>query len=264
VRILVTNDDGVDAPGLHALAEALGAVGDVIVVAPVRNQTAMARAITLAGNVIVDEVALPSGREAFAVDGTPVDCVRFALLGLAGEPPQLVASGINLGANLGDDVTYSGTVAAAFEGLLAGLPAVAFSQQSRRGGTSDWRPDGRFDFGALASFAGRLVARVAERGLPAGTLLNVNAPGRAGEGCGVRATRLGRRTYRTTLELVERASGRRRYRLYDEDPSFHDEDGTDIGAIAAGCISVTPLHFDLTAHDALEDVESLGLGDLVG
>ena len=264
VRILVTNDDGIASRGLLELAAALGSAGDVTVVAPATNMTAASRSITLREEVLVDELDLPDGSVGFAVAGTPTDCVRFAMLGLAGEPPELVVSGINLGANLGDDVGYSGTVAAAVEGLFAGLPAIAVSQRSLPG-TREWDAEGRsFDYRAVASFTARLVEHITQHGLPQGTLLNVNAPGLTPDQLnGVRVTRLGRRIYRTTLELVSRQSGRRQYRLYDDDPSYHREDGTDFTAIADGCISVTPLHYDLTAHDAIETLTGWDLASML-
>jgi 5'-nucleotidase len=265
VRILVTNDDGIASRGLLELAAALGAAGDVIVVAPATNMTAASRSITLQEEVLVEEIDLPDGSVGFAVRGTPTDCVRFALLGLAGEPPDLVVSGINQGANLGDDVGYSGTVAAAVEGLFAGVPAIAVSQQPLPGARAYSASERSYDYTAVAAFTARLVEQVAARGLPQGTLLNVNAPSvPAGELEGVRVTRLGRRIYRTTLELVSRASGRRQYRLYDDDPSYHREDGTDFTAIAEGCISVTPLHYDLTAHAAIETLAGWDLASLLG
>jgi 5'-nucleotidase len=263
VRILVTNDDGVTAPGLHELAEALSEVGDVTVVAPATNQTAVARAISLHAPVVVDEAELPGGRTAYAVEGTPTDCVRFALLGLATDPPEIVVAGVNEGANMGDDIGYSGTVAAAFEGIISGIPAIAVSQRelgadALRGGRR------RFDFTDACAFTAGLVGLVGRRGLASGTLLNVNAPGvPQGAVRGVRVTRLGRRIYRTMHEQVETASGRRRYRLYDDEPGYHHEDGTDFAAIASGCISVTPIHFDVTAHAELEALGTWPLAGLV-
>jgi 5'-nucleotidase len=261
VRILVTNDDGVEAPGLCLLAAALARVGDVSVVAPAVNHTAMGRAITITDSIVVYEVTLGDGRPAFSVDGTPTDCVRFALLGLTGSRPEIVVSGVNVGANLGDDVTYSGTVAAALEAIMGGLPAIAVSQDRRRdrGG-----PPWEYDYTAACAFVAALVPRVAERGLQPGTLLNVNVPGLdPDEVRGARATRLGRRTYRTTLELDSSSNGRRRYRLEDDDPIFHDEPGTDFTAIGDGCISVTPMHYDLTRHEAIEALAGWQLDDLL-
>ena len=265
VRILVTNDDGIASRGLLELAAALAAAGEVIVVAPATNMTAASRSITLREEVLVDEVERPDGGSGFAVAGTPTDCVRFAMLGLAGDPPDVVVAGINQGANLGDDVGYSGTVAAAVEGLFGGLPAIAVSQRSLPG-TREWDAQARsFDYRAAAAFTARLVQRIAAEGLPPGTLLNVNAPAvPPNQLNGVRVTRLGRRIYRTTLELVSRASGRRQYRLYDDDPSYHREDGTDFTAIADGCICLTPLHYDLTAHDAIDTLTRWDLGSLLG
>jgi 5'-nucleotidase len=264
VRILVTNDDGIASRGLLELAAALGSAGEVTVVAPATNMTAASRSITLREEVLVDEVDLPDGSVGFAVAGTPTDCVRFAMLGLAGEAPELVVSGINQGANLGDDVGYSGTVAAAVEGLFAGLPAIAVSQRSLPG-TREWDLEGRtFDYRSVATFTARLVEHVAAEGLPPGTLLNVNAPGLPPDQLnGVRVTRLGQRIYRTTLELVSRDSGRRQYRLWDDDPSYHREEGTDFTAIAEGCISVTPLHYDLTAHAAIDTLAGWDLASML-
>ncbi len=196
MRILLTNDDGIDALGLHVLAAAMRALGDVTVAAPATNQTGVSRAITLAPTIAVDEVDLPDGTRGFAVAGTPSDCVRFAVLGLP-ERPDLVVSGSNRGVNLGDDVSYSGTVAAALEGVFLGLPAIAVSQQARgrhrglvRRRALRLRPDLR----------GRRTPRRARpraTGCPDGTMLNVNGPGRDGGPLGVRLTRLGRRIYGT-------------------------------------------------------------------
>lgn len=257
----MTNDDGVHAPGLLALADALAAAHDVTVVAPATNQTGASRAISLAGPVEVDEVDMPGGRRAFAVGGTPVDCVRFALSGAAGELPEAVCSGINSGVNLGDDVTYSGTVAAAMEGLLEGLPSLAFSQQSLARSVRGW--EGDFDYRALAAFAGRLLPVVLERGLPDGVLLNVNGPGVGpGELAGVRVCPLGRRVFRIAALEPPYDGARRHYRLYDTDPAEHDEEGTDFAAIAEGCIAITPVHLDLTDRAALEALGAMDLGAL--
>ena len=154
-HILVTNDDGVDSPGLLALKQALEPQGRVSVIAPNRNRSAIGRGITIHNPLHIDEVRLADGSPALATDGTPVDCVRFAALGLLGEPPDLIVSGINLGLNLGDDVTYSGTVAAALEGILLGLPAIAVSSHAVDERLDQW--DGEaYDFRAVAGFAARL------------------------------------------------------------------------------------------------------------
>jgi 5'-nucleotidase len=261
MRILVTNDDGVGSTGLHALADALDAIGEVVVVAPATDQTAVARGITISETIAVDEVELPGGRPAFAVAGTPTDCVRFAVMGIAGDVPDVVASGINRGANLGDDISYSGTVAAAFEGLLSGLPSLAFSQQARDG--RDWSRNAEYDYAVMCAVAPRLVSSAVEQGLPSGTLLTVNAPGLAREEVrGVRVTRLGRRVYGGRLDLAAEEGARRHYRIYGERPGYHDEDGTDVSAIARGYVTVTPLHYDLTDRAAAETLRGWGVEDL--
>jgi 5'-nucleotidase len=248
MRILLTNDDGVGSALLAALATQLDAVGDVDVIAPASDMTGVSRSLSLAGPIAVDEILLPDGRPAFAVGGTPVDCVRFGSLGLAGGTPDVVISGPNYGVNLGDDVAYSGTVAAALEAAMLGLPAAAFSQQGS---------PGTFDATALADFAVKLVPLLASGALPPGVILNVNAP--AGAVSGVRLARLGRRRYRPQLRPAgEAEGGRRHYRLYGDGPlRLEGEPGTDIAAVADGCISLTPLRFDLYAEDALAPLAAL-------
>jgi 5'-nucleotidase len=250
MRILVTNDDGVDAEGLHALAGAMRRCGDVTVVAPATNQTGVSRAITLAPTIAVDEVDTPGGERVYRVAGTPCDCVRFSVLGL-GERPELVVSGINRGVNLGDDVAYSGTVAAGLEAVFQGLPAIAFSQQALPG-AADWGPDAVFEYAPLARFAERLVEAVAARGLPGGVLLNVNGPGVGADADPtVRVTRLGRRIYGTTVSYRHGPDGSRHYELYGDEPGHHQEEGTDLVAVADGCISVSALRLRLDDDDAL-------------
>jgi 5'-nucleotidase len=252
MRILLTNDDGIDAGGLHALAAALRPLGDVTVAAPATNQTGVSRAITLSPTIIVDEIDLPDGGRGFAVAGTPSDCVRFAVLGLP-ERPDIVVSGSNRGVNLGDDVSYSGTVAAALEGVFLGLPAIAVSQQAR-GGSEDWWDDARFEYGPTCAVVAQLAQRVFQDGLPDGTMLNVNGPGRDDGPLGVRLTRLGRRIYGTAVTHDVDEAGRRHYRLYDQPPRHHDESGTDLAAVDAGYVSVSPLRLrldDASAHEQL-------------
>jgi 5'-nucleotidase len=252
VRILLTNDDGIDAGGLHVLAAALRPLGDVTVAAPATNQTGVSRAITLSPTIVVDEVDMPAGGRGFAVAGTPSDCVRFAVLGLP-ERPDIVVSGSNRGVNLGDDVSYSGTVAAALEGVFLGLPAIAVSQQAR-GGIEDWYDDARFDYGPTCAVVAQLAQRVFDDGLPDGTMLNVNGPGRDDGPLGVRLTRLGRRIYGTAVTHDVDEAGRRHYRLYDQPPRHHDESGTDLAAVDAGYVSVSPLRLrldDASAHEQL-------------
>jgi 5'-nucleotidase len=256
VRVLLTNDDGIQATGLHEARRALEALDEVEVkvIAPDSNRSATARSITTRSPLWVREVDFGDGGSGFATEGTPVDCVRFADLGLLGERPQLIVSGINHGSNLGDDITYSGTVAAALEGIVLGIPAVAVSQQSRAG-EMDFRLGREFDFTASAAITAELVARIAAEGLPEGTLINVNCP--AEIPTGIEVTHLGKRLYDDELKLVdEDEEGRRRYQIYGFEPSFEDEPGSDLSAIARGRISVTPVHFDLTDRPGLERLRS--------
>ncbi len=171
--------------------------------------------------------------------------MRFGQLGLVEDfDPELIVAGINHGSNLGDDITYSGTVAAAFEGIVLGIPAIAVSQQSTDR-EMDFRFGRSFDFDAAAEFTARVVDELEDVPLPDGTLLNVNVPGH--QPIGVEVTRLGKRIYRDELKLDrDEGTGRRRYWIYGTDPGFHDEPGTDLAAVADGRIAVTPVHFDLT------------------
>ena len=261
MRVLVTNDDGIAAKGIQALRRSLRELDDVEVhvVAPDSNRSATARSITTRSPLWVEEVEFDDGDRGFATDGTPVDCVRFADLGLLGEKPDLIVSGINHGSNLGDDVTYSGTVAAAFEGIILGsprhrhLPAVV---QGR---------DGLHARAARSTSASprrspRASSRRSARSrMPEGTLLNVNVP--AGEPQGVEVTKLGKRLYDDEMKLVEEDDkGRRRYRIYGFEPSFEDEPGTDLAALARGKVALTPIHFDLTHHDGLDGLGAWDTG----
>ncbi len=251
MRVLLTNDDGIGAEGLHALRRALAEVDGVEthVIVPDSNRSATARSITTRSPLSVEEVELDDGSIAYATDGTPVDCVRFADLGLVGDRPDLIVSGINHGSNLGDDITYSGTVAAALEGIVLGTPAIAISQQSSAR-EMGFLPGRCFDFDIAARFGAELVRLLGDEPLPAGTLLNVNCP--AGEPDGIEVTRLGKRLYNDELKLVDEDSdGRRRYQIYGFEPSFEDEPGTDLAAVARSHISVTPVHFDLTDREGL-------------
>jgi 5'/3'-nucleotidase len=264
--VLLTNDDGIEADGLQALRRALVEVegARVVTIAPDGNRSAMARSITTRRPLWVEEVAFADGTIGYATDGTPVDCVRLARLGLVEDfNADLVVSGINHGANLGDDITYSGTVAAALEGVVLGLPAIAVSQQSQ-GRSLDFRYDGGFDFGVAATFVARLVERLEDVPMPAGTLLNVNVP--AGEPDGVEVASLGKRIYRDELKVAPHADGsptRRRYWIYGADPGFHDEPGTDLAVVAEGRIAVTPIHFDLTDRRGLEALRKFDLRALL-
>ena len=234
--ILVTNDDGVHAPGLAALASALDELGDVYVVAPDREQSAVGHALTLHRPLRVTSV----GERRFSVNGTPSDCVNLAVLGLLPERPVLVAAGINHGSNLGDDVTYSGTVSAAMEGTLLGVPSIAVSQSDPETGSLE---------GAQA--VAKLVAsRVLVEGLPSKTLLNVNVP--AGPLAGIRMTRLGHRVYQEKVVRETDPRGLPYYWIGAGPPVWSEDEASDIAAVHRGMASVTPLHLDLTHHGALQ------------
>lgn len=233
--VLVTNDDGINAPGLAALAEALAPVGDVYVVAPEREQSTVGHALTLHRPLRVDRLA----ERRFAVNGTPSDCVNLAVLGLLPAEPTLVVSGINHGSNLGDDVTYSGTVSAAMEGTLLGIPAIAVSLVGPEQG-------GFEEAGKIA----RLIAmRTLVEGLPPKTLLNVNVPG--GRPRGIRFTRLGHRVYKEKMVEEKDPRGKTYYWIGAGPPLWDDREATDIIAVQDGYAAVTPLHLDLTHYGAL-------------
>lgn len=249
-QILLTNDDGIEAPGLRALLQALRPLGEVMVFAPDHNWSAAGHTKTMHKPLRVDRYSFDcppidderDDVEAYTTTGAPSDCVALALLGLLPQKPDLVISGINQGANLGHDLTYSGTVAAAMEAVISGLPAVAVSLDSYSS----------HDFAIAAETAAQIVGQVQERGLPAGTFLNVNVPScTAEEIAGVAITRLGRRVYRDILVERHDPRGRPYYWIGGEPPSGHLDDGTDIWAVANGFVSITPIHLDMTAHELI-------------
>ncbi len=233
--ILVTNDDGIHARGLQVLSEALEPLGEVYTVAPDREQSAVGHALTLHRPLRVDKV----GERRFAVNGTPSDCVNLGVLGLLPEAPVLVASGINHGSNLGDDVTYSGTVSAAMEGTLLGVPSMAVSQVD---------PDAE-GFDGAVRVVQLVAARLLVEGLPAKTLLNVNVP--RGSVSGIRMTRLGHRVYREKVIREVDPRGRPYYWIGAGPPEWEEDEASDIAAVHDGLASVTPLHLDLTHYGAL-------------
>ncbi len=245
VRILVTNDDGIRSEGLEALAIALEPLGDVIAVAPLLETSAVSHALTLRRPLRLERIA----QRRFGVDGTPTDCVNVAVAKVFSGLPDLVVSGINKGANLGDDVTYSGTVAAAMEGALLGVPSLAVSLE--RAGDS-------FDFSQSANVAATLAEVLLQHGLPNRTFLNVNVPQKAAKG--LRVTVQGRRNHSTSVS--EALDPRRQPYFWIEEGQtrWEEVDRSDFHAVADGWISVTPLHPDLTNHAAIELVEQLTLG----
>ena len=262
MRVLLTNDDGIAAPGLQAARRALREIDGVSVdvIAPNSNRSATARSITTRSPLTVEEIEFEDGDVGYAVDGTPVDCVRFAEVGLIGERPDLIVSGINHGANLGDDITYSGTVAAALEGIILGIPAVALSQQSASGGMG--YVSGRFDFTVAAAFTAALVAKLLTVSMPEATLINVNLP--AGEPSGIEVARLGKRIYNDELKFLEETDhGHKRYEIYGWQPSHEEIEGTDLHAVANGRIAITPLHFDLTDHGGIDQLRGWGFEEML-
>lgn len=259
MKIVLTNDDGISAAGLIAARQALQKIGDVLVVAPDRNRSGVGRSISFGEPLHVEERALADGALGYACTGTPVDCVRLVALGLLDFQPDIVVSGINHGENLGDDITYSGTVAAAFEGIVIGVPGIAVSLSVER----SWHAgeDEELHFGPVADFTARLV-KVALKGLPAERILNVNAPNRM-EVNGVRVTKLGRRFYKDELIEVKDERGRVGYDIYNNPPGHHEEEDTDFAAISSGEISVTPVHLDLTDEAGMEEIGTWDMDDLI-
>ena len=246
MRILLVNDDGVYSPGLQTLRATLEQISgcEVYVVAPDRQRSASGHAITLHKPLYLDRVEIPDARApVYAVNGTPADCTKIGLLAVLPGPCDLVISGINRGGNLGFDVLYSGTVSAAIEGVIMGVPAIAVSLAA-------WEDP---DYSVAATFTARLVRLVAQHGLPAGVLLNVNVPPLGWDRlAGVAFTVLSRRSYRDRFERRTDPRGRPYYWLagepVEEPPSLE----TDVGAVRAGFISITPLHLHLSDPETLE------------
>jgi 5'/3'-nucleotidase len=250
-HFLVTNDDGVMAPGLFALAREMRQLGKVTILAPDHNWSASGHVKTLHRPLRVKEVQLADGTPALASDGAPSDCVALAVLGLLAEKVDLVVSGINSNANLGHDVTYSGTVTAAMEAAIWGLPGIAVSLDlpENNAKTPDYNP--------AAQLAGQVVRAVIEHGLPKNVLLNVNVPYLPADQIhGLRITRQGLRVYHDLLVRREDPRGQPYYWIGGEAPTGVPEDGTDIGALQQGWASITPLHLDLTAYQAMTELNS--------
>src|SRR5881227_2255393 len=240
-RILITNDDGYNSEGILALEEGLREIGDVYVVAPEAEMSGASHSLTLARPLRIRQI----DDRHWTVDGTPTDCVTLALnhiLALEARP-HICCSGINHGANLGDDATYSGTVAGALESTILGVPGLAFSLVARE----------NFDFTEAARFAVVAVRKVLTEGLPEGTLLNVNVP--QGEVRGVRVTRQGIKNARPIITEHIDPRGKAYYWIGEEYFNSASEDGTDYAAVEAGCVSVTPLRSDMTNHSALDALD---------
>jgi len=244
--MLLTNDDGIAADGLRYLKEAISHIGEVTIVAPERQRSGSSHALTLDNPLRINKL----DEHTIAVDGTPTDCVLLAMRGLLDRRPDLLISGINHGPNLGDDITYSGTVAAAFEGTLLGLPSIAISVCS-------WR---ECLFDAAARFAAVIAEEVLKHGLPPGTLLNVNVPSLPPEQIkGVKVTKLGKRIYRDAIVRKTDPRGKDYYWIGGEPPIWCRGEDTDFEAIDQGMISVTPLHLDLTDYESIAEIKSWDL-----
>jgi len=246
VSILLSNDDGVSSQGIAILQDALAPLDEIWVVAPDRDQSAVSHSLTLYRPLRIEQV----GPRAFAVDGTPTDCINLAINGILQERPRLVISGINRGANLGDDITYSGTVSAAMEATLLGVPAIAVSLVA----------DDEFDFAPAAAFTQRLATAVLGDHLPPDTLLNVNVPGLPAEQIkGFALTRQGKRRYGDAIVEKVDPRGKKYYWIGAGPFDFVGGEGTDFSAVQQGLISVTPLHLDLTNYASLTGLQTLHL-----
>ena len=251
MHILVTNDDGIQAPGLLALAQAMRPLGTVTVFAPDRNWSASGHVKTLERPIRVTETMLPDGTSAFMSDGAPSDCVALPLLGFV-DKVDLVVSGINPFSNIGHDVTYSGTVTAAMEAVIAGVPGIAFSLASQ-----DKPANTPTDYGPAEQIAGMVARHIMEGGLLEGVVFNVNIPYLSVETMkGIMITRQGLRVYRDALDRRVDPRGRPYYWIGGEAPTGVNEEGTDVGALARGYVSVTPLQLDLTNYKAMDTLKS--------
>ncbi len=256
MHIVVTNDDGVYAPGLLALAKALMKLGKVSIVAPDHNWSASGHVKTLHRPLRVKEVELDDGTPAMACDGAPSDCIALAALGLIPAPIDFVVSGINPNANLGHDVTYSGTVTAAMEGAIWGIPSVAVSVDA---------PEyhrGPLDYTTSAEIGRQVLEKLAQNPMSPSVLLNVNVPYLPLDQIkGFAVTRQGLRIYRDELVRREDPRGRPYYWIGGDAPTGVKEDGTDFGELAAGFVSITPLQLDLTAHQAVTEIKKWNWSD---
>lgn len=253
-HILVTNDDGVTAPGLLALAREMQKLGDVTILAPDRNWSASGHVKTMHRPMRVKEVQLADGIPALTSDGAPSDCVALAMMGVVARKIDLVVSGINPNANFGTDITYSGTVTAAMEAVIQGGAGVAVSLDSPENHT------GPLDFGPAARYARRIIAALLEGGIPEKTVVNINVPYLAEEAIkGVQITRYGARVYNDALVRREDPRGRPYYWVGGDAPTGIPAEGTDYGALKAGYVSVTPLQLDMTNYSAMQALEKLNL-----
>ena len=240
--ILATNDDGVNAPGILALTNAINGLGTIGVVAPAQNQSSSGHKITLFTDIPFNKTKLANNTDALAIDGSPADCIALAALGAYSWPPDLVVSGINRGANMGQDITYSGTVTAALEAVISGVPAVAFSLDNYDAASVE-------DYAVAGKIAAAITKNLLSRTLPPLTILNVNIP-HTPEPKGIRLTRQGIRVYLDDLERKDSV-----FRIVGDPPSgMYDEEGTDLWAVHNGYVSITPIHLDMTAHKFMSEL----------
>jgi len=251
-HILVTNDDGVTAPGLLALAKEMQLLGEVTILAPDRNWSASGHVKTMHRPLRVKEVQLEDGIVALASDGAPSDCVALAQLGLVEKEIDVVVSGINPNANIGHDVTYSGTVTAAMEAVIGGIHGVAVSLDS---------PDnhlGILDYGPAARYARMIVENLLDQGFPEKTVINVNVPYMPDDEIkGIQITRKGMRVYLDRLDRRSDPRGKPYYWIGGDAPTGVREDGTDYGALKSGYVSITPIQLDLTNYQAMGYLEEI-------
>jgi 5'-nucleotidase len=254
MHLLVTNDDGVLAPGLLALAQAIRSLGTVTVLAPDHNWSASGHVKTLERPLRVKEIFLADGTAAWTSDGAPSDCVALAMLGLFPEKVDIVVSGINPNLNIGHDVTYSGTVTAAMEAAISGVPGIAISLDSPENHM------GHLDYGPAALVAQHVVQAVIAHGLSPKSFLNINVPNLPTEQIkGYRITRQGLRIYRDQLDRRLDPRQRPYYWIGGETPTAEREEGTDFGDITRGYVSITPLQLDLTDYRSLDELKKWNL-----
>jgi len=240
IKILISNDDGINSEGLHVLADSLRDLGEIFIVAPDREQSAASHALSLHHPLRIDEIS----ENIFSVDGTPTDCINLAVNGiLKDKRPDIVVSGINKGENLGDDITYSGTVSAAMEGTLLGIPSIAVSIASRK----------NFDFDTASYYALIIAKYVIDKSLPPGTLLNVNVPNLPKSKIkGIKVTTQGKRVYGEPIVEKIDPRGRKYYWIGGDELRFLNIKDSDLVAVTQGFVSVTPIKLDLTDSDFLK------------
>ena len=263
--ILITNDDGIDAPALMPLKKALDTIADTLIFAPDHNWSASGHPKTMHKPLRADPLTLPDGSAGFVSTASPPDCVALATLGVIERQPDMVVSGINHGANLGYDVFYSGTIAAAVEGTIKGLPAIAFSRERNDDDDPDVAASGptTIDYEPIAAFCSRLTQKVLEHGLPANTLLNVNFPNVPWKDIkGVALTRLGLRVYRDELVARKDPRGRPYYWIGGLPPKGIAEHGADIWALENRLISITPINLDMTSHRMIDELKRWKLEEM--